>query len=319
MVGRVGRAVDALLAALRGPLGVALVADQRGRDADRERRRDEHEVENRPDVDPLLDQELHADDPEDDGDRLVEVAEAADQPLDEDEQGAQPEQREDVAGPDDQRLAGDRERRRDRVDREGDVRGDDRREAQEGRGREAAALLAHEPVPLAEAVGDREDLAHAAHDEVAVGVDVLPHALVDPVGEHEQQHAEHVEHEVELLDQRSAAEDRQAAQHERGDDPPEDQARPVLMRDAEVCEQQDEDEEVVERQRALDEVDGDVVDRVLAAVEHQHDSGHAEPEQQPADRPRHALAERRLAAAREEAQVDEQQHDQHEDETAEFD
>ena len=76
----------------------------------------------------------------------------------------------------------------------------------------SAAVLAHEPVPLAEAVGDREDLAHAAHDEVLVRVDVLADAPVDPVGEHEQQHAEHVEDEVELLDERDAAEDRQAAQ-----------------------------------------------------------------------------------------------------------
>ena len=265
-----------------------------------------------------LGEQLHADDAEHDRDRLVEVAEALDEPLDEDEQRAQAEQREHVARPDDQRVAGDREGGRDRVDGEGEIRRDDRRQAQEDRRDVALAVLAGEPVPGAEAVGDREDLAHAAHDEVAIGVDVLPHALVDPVGEHEQQDAEYVEHGVDLLDERRAAEDRQAAQDERGHDAPEQQPRAVLVGHAEVREQQDEDEEVVERQRALDEVDGDVVDAVLAAVERDDDAGDGEAEHEPAERPAHALGERRLTAAREEVQVEPQQREQHDDQPAEF-
>ncbi len=129
----------------------------------------------------------------------------------------------------------------------------------------------HEPVLAVVLARDREDAAHPAHDEVLVRVDVLLDALEDPVGEHEQQHAEHVDDEVELLDQRDAAEDRQAAQHERGDDAPEQQPRAELLGHAEVREQQEEDEEVVERQRALDEVDGRVGDGVLGVRQDQHD------------------------------------------------
>ena len=98
------------------------------------------EAGERADVDEVLDQQLDADDAEHDGDRLVEVAEAADQALDEHEQGAQAEQREDVAHPDQERVAGDREGGRDRVDRERDVGEDDRREAEEQRRRVAALL-----------------------------------------------------------------------------------------------------------------------------------------------------------------------------------
>jgi hypothetical protein len=181
-----------------------------------------------------------------------------------------------------------------------------------------SVVLTSEPVTLAEAVRDREDLAHAAHDEVLVGVDVLADALVDPVGEHEQQHAEQIQHDMKLLDQRRAAEDRQPAQHQRGDDAPEQEVRAMLVGHAEVREQQDEDEEVVERQRTLDEVDGEVVHAVLAAVQRPHDPGDRQAEHEPAQRPDHALAERRLAAAREEVRVEPEQHHEDHDESSEF-
>ena len=63
------------------------------------------------------------------------------------------------------------------------------------------------------------------------------------------------------------AEDEHAAQRQRGDDAPEQQPRPALVGHAEVGEQQQEDEQVVERERALDQVDGGVEDRVVAALE----------------------------------------------------
>jgi hypothetical protein len=70
-------------------------------------------------------EDLDPDEREDEGDRLVDVAEAAHEDLDQGEQGAEPEQRERVRGPDHERVARHREGRRDRVDGEGDVGGDD--------------------------------------------------------------------------------------------------------------------------------------------------------------------------------------------------
>jgi hypothetical protein len=86
---------------------------------------------------------------------------------------------------------------------------------------------------------------------------------------------------------------------------------PLGAGDAEVREQQQEDEEVVERQRALDQVDGRVVDRRGGVAQRGDDRRHEQAEHQPADRPDHALAERGLAPAREQQQVDEQQPDDH--------
>ncbi len=121
----------------------AAVGEQRRRDAGRERHADDRERRERADLHEVLDQQLHADDAEHHGDRLVEVAEAARQALDEHEQRAHAEQGEDVAHPDHERVARDAERGGDRVDRERDVGQDDRAEAdQHRRGAPVAARAA---------------------------------------------------------------------------------------------------------------------------------------------------------------------------------
>jgi hypothetical protein len=162
-------------------------------------------------------------------------------------------------------------------------------------------------VALAKAARDREHLADGPHHEVPVGVDVLLDAAQDPVRQEQQCGTEDVDDEGELLDQCRPAEDRQAAQHERGDDAPEEHARSILHRDAEVGEQQDEDEQVVERERALDQVHGRVDHGVVAAAEEPHQRRHRQAEDQPPDRPDRPLAEARLAPAGKEAEVDEEE------------
>jgi hypothetical protein len=121
--------------------------------------------------------------------------------------------------------------------------------------------------------GDREEAPDRADGEVLVRVDVLGDALEDPVGQQDQQRAEDVDDELELLEEREAAEDRQAAQDEREDDAEEQQPRPQLDGHAEVAEQQQEDEQVVERERALDEVDRRVLRGLRRALgDQQHDA-----------------------------------------------
>jgi hypothetical protein len=79
----------------------------------------------------------------------------------------------------------------------------------------------------------------------------------------------------------------------------------------EVAEQQQEDEQVVERQRALDEVDRRVRDRAVGVRDQPHDRRGRERDDEPADRPRDALAERRLTPAGEQLEVDRQERDGH--------
>ena len=77
-------------------------------------------------MDQIGGEDLDPDEAEDERDRLVEIAEAAYEKLDENEQGAEPEERERVRGPDHDRVAGDRESGGNRIDREGNVGDDDR-------------------------------------------------------------------------------------------------------------------------------------------------------------------------------------------------
>ena len=95
----------------------------------------------RADLVDVLEQQLDRHEREHDRDRLVEVAEALDHPLDEHEQRAQAEQGEHVAHPDQHGVARDGEGGGDRVDGEGDVGGDDGREADEQRRHVALAVL----------------------------------------------------------------------------------------------------------------------------------------------------------------------------------
>ena len=85
---------------------------------------------------------------------------------------------------------------------------------------------------------------------------------------------------------------------------------------SEVTEDQQEDDEVVERECALDQINGDVVDAVGAAGEQDHGDRHQQSEDQPADAPNDCLFARRLAAARKDEQVNEQEcADDHDDDT----
>jgi hypothetical protein len=104
--------------------------------------------------------------------RLVDVAEAAHEDLDQGEQRAEPEKGERVRGPDHDRVARHRERRRDRVDGEGDVGGDHGdHHQQQRRAVETAAFADEQPTP-AEIVGGRNETPdETEHGALAAGSD----------------------------------------------------------------------------------------------------------------------------------------------------
>src|SRR5918997_878981 len=298
------------LGALGRPLGIAAVGQKRGDDPDHEQARDDEQTRKRRDLHEALDQELDRHEREHDGHRLVEVAETAYEPVDEHEQRSQPEQRENVPHPDEVGVAGDRERRRDRVDSEGEVGEDDRDQAEEDGRRVAAAAHVDEPPAAVIARLDGIDAAHEPDERVALGVEAALDAAKHPVGEPQQRHPEGVEQDLELVDERDAPEDGQTAHDESGRDPPEEQPGAVLAGHAEVAEEHEEDDEVVERERALDDVDGRVDEGVRAPGGQPQEGGGGERHTDPADRPDRRLTEARLAPAREEPQVEPQKDDQ---------
>src|SRR5690606_29940234 len=75
---------------------------------------------------------------------------------------------------------------------------------------------------------------------------------LDP-GEH-QKRTEDVNHPVEALEERRAEHDENRAHDERTQDPPEQDPVLVLTRNRECREDDDEDEDIVDRQRLLDQI-----------------------------------------------------------------
>jgi hypothetical protein len=110
----------------------------------------------------------------------------------------------------------------------------------------------------------------------------------EPDAGDDEEGAEDVDEPAEPLDQRGAAQDHPGPQHDGGQDPPEED--PVLVDggDGEGVEEQDEDEEVVDRERLLDQVAGEELDRLPRpepppdpAVEEERQ---ADPDARPAER-----------------------------------
>jgi hypothetical protein len=200
-----------------------------------------------------------------------------------------------------------------RVDREGEIGEHDRRQAEEERRGEAPPVAHDEPVAAVELARHRVEPPHQADHEVAVRIDVFLHPLEDAVGEHDQRRTEWIDHEVELLDQRAAGKDEDAAHDQRRDDAPVQEPGPALVGNAEVREQDQEDEQVVERQRALDQIDRGVENGVLAALQQQDGDDREQRHHQPTDRPDDRLPEAGLAPTCEEVKVEPEEDEDRDD------
>src|SRR5918994_2450380 len=188
-------------------------------------------------------------------------------------------------------------RRRDRVDGKGDVGGDDRNgHQQQWRAVETAPFANDEPA-TAKVGRDRDGTTDKTEDGGRGGVGLLRRATEDAIGDIEEQDAECLDDGFHTPDQRYPGDDRHAAEQQRAGDANEDDAASQLGRHEEVGKQKREQEHVVERERALDQVDR----RPLAGgTARQRDSrrdryGEDEPAGAPGDR---LAAARRLGANR---------------------
>ena len=132
---------------------------------------------------------------------------------------------------------------------------------------------------------------HKAHHRVRVGLDgvLALEGHADP--REDEEGPEEVDDPVELVDEIGAGRDHRAAHDERAEDPPEQDAVLVAGRDAEVAEDEDEDEDVVDAQRLLDQVARQVLEPRLRP--HEDVDAHAEEqrERHPHDAPARGLPE----------------------------
>ena len=159
----------------------------------------------------------------------VEVAELALHAPEQEVQGAQAEDGEGVGGEDDERFAADGQDRRDGVDGEDDVGRLDEHEHGEQRGGEPLRVVFGEQLLAVVGVRGRHDSPHESHGDVGVVVDLFGLVVMGDLPRRvEQERAEDVEDPLEAFDELDAGEDEDAAQHQRAEDAPEQDAELVL-------------------------------------------------------------------------------------------
>jgi hypothetical protein len=220
-------------------------------------------------VQRLCDQ-LHADEAEDDRKPDVEVDEPVEQAAEQEVQLAQPHQGERVRAEDQERLLGQPEDGRDRVEREEEVGGADRQHHDQHRRDVPLAVDLREDLGAVVLLGDRDHPAHQPeHQVLLVALLVLLPAEGQLVSGVEEERAEEVEDPLEPLDHRGAGGDEQAAQDERGEDAEEQHLVLVDRRHREGRHDDDEDEEVVDAEAVLGDVAGEELARVPPAGEEQ--------------------------------------------------
>ena len=113
-------------------------------------------------------------------------------------------------------------------------------------------------------VGDGEEALEQAHNEVVARVAL--HLVV--VGEHlaagvEQEQAEEAQHPLEALHHGGTGKDEHAAQHQRAKDAPEEHLVLKLALNAKIGKKHQENEEVVHRQRLLNQIARQELHRLL--------------------------------------------------------
>jgi hypothetical protein len=249
LVARAGHTVRRLPAVLA--VGAQRCGDRHGQrehdDPERERDRDVHEP---------LEQHLGADEDQDEREADPQVAEAVRRTGQQGVERAHAEQREGVGAEHDERVGRDAEDRRDRVHGEDHVGGrDGEDDHQQGRGVALAVALDGEPAVLV-VVGDRHQAPRQADARVRVRVEgaVVLAVQGHPDARDEQDRAEDVEHEVQGVHELGARGDEDEPQDERQDDADLQDLLAVGVRHGHGPEDQGEDEQVVQRQRALEQV-----------------------------------------------------------------
>ena len=268
---------------------------------------DHHQTHPHRHVHHVVQEHLHADEHQQEGNTRLEVDEPVRRTRQQEVQRPQAEDGEGVGREHHEQVPGHAEHGRDRVEREHHVGyrdGDQRHE--QGGGHGPAAHPGEEPSAVV-VFGDGQHPAQAAHGEV-----VSRPALAGP--EHArpgQQHhgAEHVEDPADALDEHAAGRDEHAAEHERADHAEEQDPLLQFGWYPHGDEQQHEHEDVVHAEGSFEQVPG----QVLAA------GGRAPP--QPQDRaerqrgtePQGALNRRGAQAAFRAPGENEVGHDEHGD------
>jgi hypothetical protein len=193
----------------------------------------------------------------------------------------------------------------DRVDREHDVGRLDDDECGQERGRQAPAPLADDERRTAVAVGHGNEPAEETEHRVLLGLDGMPAGACQAEAGHDQEDAQQVDDPVGRTQDHGPGADEDGPEDDRPEDPPEQQAVLVRRRDGEGGEDDGEDEDVVDRERQLDQVAGQVLTAGRGAAGRGDPGPEPEGQRDPHGAPQRGLAERDgLGPAVEDEQVE---------------
>ena len=268
-------------------------------------------------MDPSRQQHLRGDEGEDDAEAVVEQAEAVEHSREGEEEGAEPEDCEDVRGVGDEGVAGDGQHGRNRVQREDQVGAlDGEHDQHEGKG------------------GERDGLArgfrwsdHRGFRGTGVLLRLRQRLTLDPSHDpggfafgglmaqeadcgDQQDDSKHILDPGEVGEQGDAGGDEESAHDDGPADSPEQDAVLLMAVEAEGAEEDKEDEKVVDAQRALDQIARKELKGVLMAVGAQQPEREGGGQQSEEDRPApgHAPGDFLVLVAEEE-EIDREQDD----------
>src|SRR5262249_44653945 len=133
------------------------------------------------------------------------------------------------------------------------------------RRRQQLAALAHEEPLLVQRLGRRQYLACQTHDTARLNILVIVVVTAEEqayAGDN-QEAAENELHPAEAMDQGRAADDQRGEQHDGPQNAPDEPPVLVLAWNTEAAEHEHDDEDVVDRERLLEQVAGHELEGVL--------------------------------------------------------
>jgi hypothetical protein len=296
----------------RGPLREEKRCDDRGAEHQRdhtEREADRHFVE-------VSEQHFGAHEDQDHCEAQPQVVKRMDDARQQEVEGPKPEDGEHVRGVDDERVLGDGEDGRNRVHREDQVGRLHQHQHHEERRRQAARPAARRHLPHEEVlpvvnVSHGHDVPEQPDHRVGLRLDSRLVAHRHPDAGEDQKGTEDVENPVELLDQVRPGANHGAPHRQRAQDPPEQ--HPVLQAwgDPEVTEEEGENEDIVDRERLLDEIARQELQGGVAPHEGDNPAVEGQRQEHPEHAPGRGLLESDLVRLAVEHQEVEGEHRQH--------
>src|SRR5512140_888979 len=200
---------------------------------------------------------LETDEREHRGEADIEVLEHPHHARQEEVERAQSQNREDVRAVHDERVLRHAEDRRDRVEGEHDVGRFEEQQNHEERGRHDPVINPDEETMPAVLGGDGPEPPEVAYEDVPLRMDLrfglANHSKSGP----DQEGPEQIFDPEESREEDRSDRDQRGPHDQRAENPPEEYAMLVLLRDLEIGEDDDEDEDVVDAQRLLDQVAGE--------------------------------------------------------------